>query len=86
MSISDEQKTGEMSDTEERLQSHDLDDLPDVEMPEGGDDGSADIGWSTVTRQGKSLLDAVGELGRFAADTFRSIPTVRLYCSSSAPA
>ncbi len=81
MSISDEQKTGEMSDTEERLQSHDLDDLPDVEMPEGADDGSADIGWSTVTRQGKSLLDAVGELGRFAGDTFRSIPTVRRYPS-----
>lgn len=57
----------------------DVSDLPDIEMPEGADDGSAEINWSTAGKKGRGLLDATGEIGRFAADTFKSIPTVRLY-------
>ena len=64
-------------DYEDRLDN--FEDLPDIEMPEGADDGSAEISWSTFGRKGKGLLDATGEIGRFGADTFRSIPTVRLY-------
>ena len=58
----------------------DIDQYPDIPLPEEGqDDGSAEITWGGIGRKGRNVLDSTGELGRFTADTFRSLPNIRLY-------
>jgi phospholipid/cholesterol/gamma-HCH transport system permease protein len=65
-------------DHEDRL--GDTEDWDDIPLPEGGgDDGSAEITWGTIGHKGRGLLDNTGEIGRFAADTFRSLPNIRMY-------
>ena len=49
------------------------------DQPTGKEDESVEIGWSIVPRKGRALLDAAGDIGRFASETFRSIPLIRLY-------
>lgn len=79
MTIFDDSRTGEGTSRDDHGHLDDVDHLPDIPLPEGADDGSAELSWGTLGGKGKSLLTSTGELGRFAVDTFKSIPTVRLY-------
>lgn len=54
-------------------------DLPDIPMPEGGEDGSAEVGWATAGGKVKSLFEQIGEILRFSTDAVRSLPKLRLY-------
>lgn len=66
-------------DTEGHEHLGEMDDYEDIPLPEGADDGSAEVGWGTFSRKGKGVLDNAGEIGRFMADTVKSIPDLRRY-------
>lgn len=53
--------------------------LPDIPMPEGRDDGSAEVGWATVGRKVTGMLEQVGDIFHFSTDAVRSLPKLRLY-------
>ena len=59
----------------------DIDDslLPDIPLPAGGDDGSAEIGWATAGAKVRSLFSQIGEIIAFSGDALRALPRLRLY-------
>lgn len=53
--------------------------LPDIPKPEGGEDGSAVVGWATVAAKVRSLFTQIGEILSFSGTAVRSLPKLRLY-------
>lgn len=68
-----------MSIAEDREIEIDEKALPDVPLPPGSDDGSAEVGWSTVGAKVQSLFSQIGELWNFSLDAVRALPKLRLY-------